>query len=59
MREPGRRRGRGPCRALTTTRLIWPLVAGQPEVRRNRGRYIVNDEPVGDYSAVATVTTIP
>jgi hypothetical protein len=36
-----------------------PLVAGQPEVRRFRGRYIVNDEPVGNYSAVATVTTIP
>lgn len=35
------------------------LVAGQPEVRRYRGRYIVNDEPVGNYSAVATVTTIP
>lgn len=36
-----------------------PLVAGQPEIRRYRGRYVVNDEPVGDYSAVATVTTIP
>lgn len=35
------------------------LVAGQPEVRRYRGRYIVNDVPVGNYSAVATVTTIP
>lgn len=36
-----------------------PLVAGQPEVRRYRGRYIVNDEPVGNYSAVASVTTVP
>lgn len=36
-----------------------PLVAGQREVRRYRGRFIVNDEPVGNYSAVATVTTIP
>ncbi len=36
-----------------------PLVARQPEVRRYRGRYIVNDEPVGNYSAVASVTTIP
>lgn len=36
-----------------------PLVAGQPEVRRYRGRYVVNDVPVGNYSAVATVTTVP
>jgi hypothetical protein len=36
-----------------------PLVAGQPEVRRFRGRFVVNDEPVGNYSAVATVTTVP
>jgi len=36
-----------------------PLVAGQPEVRRYRGRYIVNDDPVGNYSAVASVTTVP
>jgi hypothetical protein len=36
-----------------------PLVAGQPEVRRYRGRYVVNDELVGNYSAVASVTTIP
>ena len=35
-----------------------PLVAGQLEVRLYRGRYIMNDEPVGDYSAIATVTTI-
>ncbi len=33
-----------------------PLVAGQPEVRRHRGRYIVNDEPVGNYSAVVSGT---
>ena len=36
-----------------------PLTAGQPEVRRYRGRYVVNDEPVGNYSAVASVTTVP
>jgi hypothetical protein len=36
-----------------------PLVAGQPEVRRYRVRYVVNDEPVGNYSAVASVTTVP
>lgn len=36
-----------------------PLVAGQPEVRRYRLRYIVNDVPVGNYSAVASVTTVP
>jgi hypothetical protein len=36
-----------------------PLVAGQPEVRRYRIRYLVGDEPVGKYSAVASVTTVP
>jgi hypothetical protein len=36
-----------------------PLVAGQPEVRRYRMRYLDGDEPVGDYSPVATVTTVP
>ena len=36
-----------------------PLVAGRPEVRRYRGRYIVNDDPVGNYSTVASVTTVP
>lgn len=35
------------------------LVPGQPEVRRYRIRYIVGDEPVGSYSAIVTVTTIP
>lgn len=36
-----------------------PLVAGQPEVRRYRIRYKVNDELVGNYSPVVSVTTIP
>ncbi len=36
-----------------------PLVAGQPEVRRYRLRYVVNDVPVGNYSAVASITTVP
>ncbi len=36
-----------------------PLVAGQPEVRRYRLRYVVNDVPVGNYSAVGSVTTMP
>lgn len=36
-----------------------PLVAGQPEVRRYRMRYLDGDEPVGNYSAVVTVTTVP
>lgn len=36
-----------------------PLVSGQPEVRRYRARYVVNDDLVGNYSAVASVTTIP
>ncbi len=35
------------------------LVAGQPEVRRYRLRYLVNDVPVGNYSAIVSVTTIP
>lgn len=33
-----------------------PLTAGQPEVRRYRLRYRKNDEPVGEYSDVLTVT---
>ena len=36
-----------------------PLVAGQPEVRRYRLRYLVGDEPAGNYSGVFSVTTIP
>jgi hypothetical protein len=36
-----------------------PLVAGAPEVRRYRIRYLVNDLPVGNYSAVVSVTTVP
>ncbi len=36
-----------------------PLVAGQPEVRRYRVRYVVNDVPTGSYSDVSTVTTVP
>lgn len=35
------------------------LVAGQPEVRRYRVRYVINDVPLGNYSAVASVTTVP
>lgn len=35
------------------------LVAGQPEVRRYRIRYLVGDEAVGNYSAIVSVTTIP
>ncbi len=36
-----------------------PLVAGQPEVRRYRLRYEIADVPVGGYSGVFQVTTIP
>lgn len=36
-----------------------PLVAGQPEVRRYRVRYVVNDVPIGNYSTVTSVTTAP
>ena len=36
-----------------------PLVAGQPEVRRYRLRYFLNDTPTGNYSDIVTVTTIP
>jgi len=36
-----------------------PQVAGVPEVRRYRIRYLDGDTPVGNYSAVVTVTTIP
>ena len=36
-----------------------PLVAGQPEVRRYRIRYLDGDDPVGLYSAIVSVTTIP
>ena len=36
-----------------------PLVAGQPEVRRYRIRYLVGDEAVGSYSGVFQITTIP
>ncbi|MBX7133839.1 MAG: hypothetical protein K1X67_14290 [Fimbriimonadaceae bacterium] len=36
-----------------------PLVAGQPEVRRYRMRYLDGDDPVGAYSAVVSVTTVP
>lgn len=36
-----------------------PLVAGQPEVRRYRIRYLVGDDPVGNYSGTFSVTTIP
>ena len=36
-----------------------PLVAGQPEVRRYRIRYLSGDDPIGNYSAVVSVTTVP
>lgn len=36
-----------------------PLMAGQPEVRRYRLRYLDGDDPIGNYSAVASVTTVP
>jgi len=36
-----------------------PLAEGQPETRRYRLRYIQDDQPVGDYSAVLSVTTVP
>jgi hypothetical protein len=36
-----------------------PLVAGEPEVRRYRVRYLDGDVPTGMYSAVVSVTTIP
>ncbi len=36
-----------------------PLVDGQPEVRRYRLRYLDGDDPVGNYSAIVSVTTVP
>ena len=36
-----------------------PLVAGQPEIRRYRLRYFLNDAPTGDYSNIITLTTTP
>ena len=36
-----------------------PLVAGAPEVRRYRIRYLDGDDPVGNYSPTVTVTTLP
>lgn len=36
-----------------------PLVAGQPEVRKYRLRYLLGDDPVGNYSGTFQVTTIP
>ena len=36
-----------------------PLVAGAPEVRRYRIRYLDGDDPVGMYSPTVTVTTLP
>jgi hypothetical protein len=36
-----------------------PLVVGQPEVRKYRIRYLDGDDPVGNFSAVVTVTTVP
>ena len=40
-------------------RNIDAMVAGQPEVRRYRMRYLDGDDPVGVWSAVVSVTTIP
>ena len=36
-----------------------PLASGQPEVRKYRLRYFMNEAAVGDYSDVMTVTTQP
>ena len=36
-----------------------PLVVGDPEVRRYRARYLDGDDPVGNYSPIVTVTTVP
>jgi len=36
-----------------------PLVAGQPELRRYRARYVDNDIPVGDWSDTVEVTAHP
>jgi hypothetical protein len=36
-----------------------PLVVGVPELRRYRLRYVKTDDPIGDYSDVITVTTVP
>lgn len=36
-----------------------PLVAGQPEVRRYRMRYLDGDDAVGAWSPVVSVTTVP
>jgi hypothetical protein len=36
-----------------------PLVAGSPEVRRYRIRYLSGDDPVGNYSATVSGTKVP
>lgn len=36
-----------------------PLVEGQPEIRRYRMRYLDGDDPVGNWSAIVSVTTVP
>jgi len=36
-----------------------PLLPGQPEVRRYRIRYLDGDDPIGNYSATVSVTTVP
>lgn len=36
-----------------------PLVAGQPEERRYRLRYLIDDEPVGEWSDVIAIITKP
>lgn len=35
------------------------LAVGVPELRRYRLRYVETDDPIGDYSDVITVTTVP
>lgn len=47
-------------RTLTPMPTCMPRTeAGQPEVRRYRIRYPDGDDPVGNYSAVVSVTTVP
>lgn len=36
-----------------------PLVVGTPETRRYRIRYLDGDTPIGNFSPVVTVTTVP
>lgn len=36
-----------------------PLTLRKPELRFDRMRYVKNDQPIGEYSDVFTVTTMP